>query len=254
MADTTPQTPPEGTQPVAPTEDNKGKEGEGTTPVAPVEPKPEVTPPAPVPPPAPPAKEEPDYRTKFGESTRRNQIVESQFNELRKVLGDITKTEVPTDDEMKAQVPDWEYLTDREKNNERKLIVLERRSNKILHTMDTIASETENASKLDKFIATVPELKGKEEEFYNFASNPKNKGASMETLLSAFLFDLSKLNPPAPVVTPPEEIPPSFERGSSSGNMPPEQTGKKEYSDEELKALRTQNPQKYHELIRKGLI
>jgi hypothetical protein len=57
-------------------------------------------------------------------------------------------------------------------------------------------------------------------------------------------------------VTPPaEETPPSLERGNSSGNMPPiDPNKKKEYSDEELKALRTGDPRKYNELVRKGLI
>lgn len=272
MTDTQPLTPPQGTPTTeAPTVENPtGANGEGTQPVVvhteiafneDGTPKEPVTPPQPATPPivppvtTPAKKEETDYRKKFSESTRRNQIVESQFKELQKVLGDITKTEVPTDDEMVAITPDWEYLSDREKNAERKLVVLERRQNHIIGTLGNIASETENASKLDEFIASETRLAGKEEDFLAFIQRPANKGATMEVLLNAFLFEAKEeVTPPTPATPPTEEIPPSLERGNSSGNMPPVSTGAKEYSDEEIKVLRTQNPKKYFELIRKGQI
>lgn len=214
----------------------------------------EVIPPVtPAPVVEPPKPEEPDYRKKFGESTRRNQVVESQFSELQKILGDITKQEVPTDDEMKAQVPDWEFLSEREKNGERKLLVLERRQNLMMKTFSNISSETENLKKLESFIYNEPKLKGKEDDFIAFVEKPANKGASMEVLLNAFLFEVKPEE--TPTVTPPaDEIAPSLERGTPSGNMPPINTGKKEYSDEELASLRKNDPKKYHELIRKGLI
>jgi hypothetical protein len=158
-------------------------------------------------------------------------------------------------DEMKAQVPDWEFLSDREKNAERKLIVLERRQNLMMKTFSNISSETENLKKLETFIYNEPRLKGKEDDFIAFAEKPANNGATMEVLLNAFLFEV-KDPEPTPVVTPPaEDIAPSLERGSPSGNMPPDNSNKKkEYTDEELKALRTGDPKKYNELIRKGLI
>lgn len=259
-------TPDEGTEAVIPpTEENKEGEGESVTPETtieeeldengqPIEKKPEeiVEEKKEEIPPHKPA-EEPDYKKKFGESTRQNQIVASQFNELKKTLGDITKQEIPTDDEMARIVPDWEYLSDSEKNREKKFIVLERRQNHMLKTMHNIASETENASKLDKFIATVPQLKGKENEFYEFATKPKNKGATMEVLLNAFLYDVKETKPVDTPKPPTEETPPSLERSTPSGGEKPS-SGKKEYSDEELATLRTKDPKKYHELIRKGQI
>lgn len=263
------QTPDKGTPPVAPVTEVKTPEnGEVPTPPTPsaevvVPPATEVTPPTPPVPPAQPAtptapapkKEEPDYRKKFGDSTRRNQIVESQFKELQKVLGDITKQEVPTDDEMVALIPDWAYLSDREKNGERKLVVLERRQNHILGTISNIANETENVSKLDDFIADEPRLKGREEDFIAFALDPRNKGASSEVLLNAFLFEETPITEVAPIVeVPPEELPPSLERGTPSGNMPPIKTGHEEMSPDELKLLRTTDPRKYNDMIRKGQI
>lgn len=256
------------TPPVPPkTEEKPPENGDGITPPTPTPPaevppaKVEPTPPAPpvqpvTPPTVPPKKEEPDYRKKFGESTRRNQIVESQFKELQKILGDITKQEVPTDEEMVALIPDWEYLSDREKNGERKLVVLERRQNHIIGTLGNIASETDNASKFEEFVTKEPRLAGKEDAFYEFVSRPNNKGASMEVLLNAFLFEETPIVAvdPKPDTPPVEEIPPSLERGTPSGNMPPVKTGNEEMSADELKLLRTTDPRKYNEMIRKGQI
>ena len=201
---------------------------------------------------------EPDYKKKFSDSTRRNQIVESQFKELQKILGDITKQEVPTDEEMVKLIPDWDYLSDREKNSERKMVVIERRQNHILNTIGNIANETESVDKLSQLIDNEPRLKGKEDEFYEFATRPNNRGASMEVLVNAFLFEATPItedNPEEDKLTP-DDTQPSLERGTGGGNMLPQKPIKKdgEMSPEELKLLRTQNPRKYNEMIRKGLI
>jgi len=255
------QTAPEATPPVPPvTVEKTPANGEGITPKTPeVVTQPETTtPPVQTQPLTPtviePKKEDPDYKKKFGESTRRNQIVESQFNELKKILGDITKQEVPTEDEMKELIPDWEYLSDGEKNRERKLIVLERRQNHIISTIGTIASETENASQLEAFMSNEPRLKGKEDEFYEFVTRPANKGASMSVMLNAFLFEVTEITNTTPETPPVEELPPSLERGTPTGNMPPVKTGKSEMSAEELKILRTTDPRKYNEMVRRGQI
>jgi hypothetical protein len=261
-------TAPEATPPVPPVTVEKTPE---PVVVPPTPATPIVEPPAPAPEPVPavPTVPEPaqpviptapapvpeiDYKKKFSESTRRNQIVESQFKELQKVLGDITKQEIPTDEEMVALVPDWEYLTDREKNGERKLIVLERRQNHMLNTFSSIAKETETYSQLEAFVGTEPRLKGKEADFYEFAIDPRNTGASLEVLVNAFLFETTPIVDTTPVVTPVEAVPPSLERGNPSGNMPPIPTGNQEMSEDELKLLRTTDPRKYNEMIRTGKI
>lgn len=271
VIDAFPRQTAEATPPVPPVTVEKTPEnGESVTPptpptvvppVTPEPPAPEVPATPPVTPPAQPAQptapkgNEPDYKKKFSDSTRRNQIVESQFKELQKTLGDITKQEVPTDDEMVALIPDFEYLSDREKNNERKLIVLERRQNHIIGTIGKIASDTDNASKFEEFVATETRLAGKEDAFYEFVNRPNNQGASMEVLLNAFLFEETPaIEPSAPITPPSEEIPPSLERGTPSGNMPPVPTGTPEMSPDELKLLRTTDPRKYNEMIRKGQI
>lgn len=200
-----------------------------------------------------PAVPEVDYKKKFGDSTRRNQIVESQFKELQKVLGDITRQEIPSDEEMKSVDPDWEYRSDFEKNLSIKVVVQERRQNQILNTIGNITKESELADEIVSFIDNNPELEGKDAEFYNFVTDPKNRGASMEVLLGAFLHK-EGITPKAPV-TPqdpvtPEKKAPSLNRSTSqNGNLvKPKPTGV--YSDEEIKNLRTKDPKKYFKLIR----
>lgn len=258
------QTAPEATPPVSPVTVEKTPEnGEGTTPVPPTtetppstEVPPVVTPPVVQPPKetTPPANE-PDYRKKFGESTRQNQILASQYAELQKVLGDITKEEVPTDDEMVALIgkEDWDYMSDREKNNERRLMVLEKREQKRTFEFNRLEAERESLNQLNTYIESEPRLKGKENEFYEFVTRPSSKGASMEVLLTAFLFETTPIvnTDPTPVV---EEIPPSLERGTPSGNMPPVDTGKPTYTEEQIKLLRTTDHKKYNDLVRKGII
>jgi len=251
------QTTPEVTPPVTPvTVEKTPEKGEEKTPepTPVVEPVPPVTPPAqPVVPTAPEAKPEPDYKLKFSESTRRNQIVESQFKELQKILGDITQQEVPTDEEMMVKFSDWEYLSDREKNAERRLAILEARENKRTLEMKRLEQERETLTKLDEYISTEPRLKGKENEFYEFATRPNNQGASVEVLLNAFLFETTPITAVETVV-PPVETPPALERGNPSGDMPPETRKDGQMSDEELTRLRTTDHKKYNDMVRRGLI
>lgn len=251
------QTAPEATPEVPPVTTLPAN-GESVPPITtPAEVIPPVTPPTqPVIPTVTEKKpDEPDYKKKFGESTRRNQIVESQFSELKKTLGDITKQEIPTDDEMVVLIPEWDMLSDREKNNERKLIVMERRQNHIIGTISNIASETENVSKLNDYAENEPRLKGKEDEFYEFASRQNNKGASMEVLLNAFLFETTPIVNTDPTPDKPiEEIPPSLETATPSGNMPPIKPANAPLDEEALKELRTKDPKKYMEMIRTGKI
>lgn len=216
------------------------------------DPKPEATP-DPKPEPKPEAPKA-DYKKKFGESTRRNQIVESQLKELQKVIGDITQQEIPTDEEMRVTDPDWEYRSDFEKNMAVKTVVLERRQNKILTTLGNITKETEDSTKLTDYIESEPKLKGKEDAFYEFATKPSNKGASMEVLLGAFLFEVKDETPSDPTPDPkPKETPPSLSRATPSGGNPHIKKNVT-YSPEEIKHIRTTDHKRYNKLVREGKI
>lgn len=266
MSETIKQTPDEGTQEenkiVDPTliKDSEGEDvqefNEDGTPKEkkPVEVVVEKPTPTPVIVPEVTPKKEEDWRGKFANSTRRNQIVESQFKDLQKTLGDITKQEIPTDEEMKIVDPDWEYRSDFEKTLSIKSVVLERRQNLILNSISNITKESEEVETISAFIDTAPELRGKESEFIEFTRKPSNKGASLEILLSAYLYSIKdQLPTPADPTPKPDEIPPSLERATPTGGESSHNT-EKGYSDEQLKEMRTKNPKLYHKLIREGKI
>jgi len=194
-----------------------------------------------------------DYKEKFGNSTRRNQIVESQFRDLQKVLGDITKQEIPTDEEMKLTDSDWEFRSPFEKNLAIKTVVLERRQNHILKTIGNISNQSEYADKINTFVASKEQLKGKEDAFYEFATKDSNKGASLDVLLNAFLFEVKdeeEIHNPNPEN---KETPPSLERATPSGGIIPEKKDGK-YTDEEIKVIRETDHRRYNDLVRRGLI
>lgn len=198
-----------------------------------------------------PETPEVDYRKKFGESTRQNQILSSRFRDLEKVLGDITNQEIPTDEEMKKIVPEWEYLSEREKNDQVKMTILERRQNLILKTITDISKSATFADEVNTFIEANPELAGFETEFNEFILKPSNKGADMELLKDAFLHKKQ----PKPATPTKKKTPPSLNRGTSSGGTAtkkPSAPGEK--SPEELKSLRLGNHKAYMEGIRKGTI
>jgi hypothetical protein len=212
------------------------------------------------PPQDPPAPAAPsvDYKEKFSHSARRNQIVESQLAELRNTIADITKQEIPTDEEMLLLDKDWEYRSDFEKNQAIKTIVLEKRLNLVTNTLGNITRETEKSTQLQSFIENEPKLKGKEDEFYKFATAKKNQGADVDVLLKAFLFEVKDESPDPqdpPPQTPPAPSPaPSLNRSTPTGGNPPVDPKDKKLSPEDIKIIRTTDHKRYNELVRTGQI
>jgi hypothetical protein len=268
MTQTTPQTPDNGTQVDPKATLTPSENGTGTVPAQPnqgneptpngadITKKEEVQTPPTVQVPSNPAPTEPDYKTKFAHSTRENQIITARLNEVTKVLGDITKQEIPSEDEMRAKVPGWDDLFDREKAIEMKMVVLERRQNQILNSFSNITRDVENERKLTQFITGEDRLKGREDQFRTFCEKPSHQGVPVEVLVNAFLFENPTTPPATPEPTPtpptPESAPSLMSGGKGSGGEAPRNTG--QYSDEELKDLRTKDPKKYHDLIRTGKI
>ena len=203
----------------------------------------------------PPVPPEPvpviDYKKKFGESTRENQVVTGKLVELEKTLGEITNDEIPTDDEMLADDSDLEFRSDFEKKQAKRMKILEKRQNKIFVNVSSITAEKKRIQALEQIASSDSRLKGKEDKFFDYATG--KEGVSADILVNAFLFEVQDETPPVPE-TPKPEIPPSIlEKGNGNGAQPP-QAGKRTLSDEDLKTLRTTNQKKYNEMVKKGLI
>ena len=200
---------------------------------------------------APPPPTQVDYKEKFGASTRQNQILTSQLNELKKQIWDITKEEIPSDEEMAKYIGlyEWETLSDRERNTERKLLIMERRNNATALMLKNMNKENELKAAVNDFIELDEnkDIQGMNNDFLEFVKLPKNSGASFETLKDAFLFKRTQQQ-----LRPKKSKSPSLLRGSSTGGAPSNQNG--EMSDEQLTQLRTKNPKLYNDMIRKGKI
>ena len=182
--------------------------------------------------------------------------MEGQKAELEKTLADITKQERPTDEEMRQAEPNWDYLSDFEKNQAIKTEILTRKQAK--RDLEDAAKRKaeEDLEALEAYCFNEPKLKGKEEEFAKFATSKKNRGAPMEVLLNAFLFEVGGATPPAPAAdpTPPQpETPPSLNRSTPTGGNPPVETPKG-LSDEDIEHIRKTDHKRYNEMVRTGQI
>jgi len=269
MADTEPkpvepteEVPTEPTSPVETPEDDVTPEDD-EQPVDPIEEDPEnpagddqpenpdAAAPAPVETPA-----APDYKEKFASSARRNQVVEAQNEELQQIVRDITKEDRPTDDEMRAADPDWDLRSDFEKNLAVKVEAQGRAAKRVDAEMRRITIEGKRKLEIARIIDTEPRLKGREEAFEKFSQDPRNSLAPATVLLNAFLFDAGEAAPaPTPAPAPkPKGVPPALQRGNPSGGRPPTPRKPGEFSPEDLKNLRTTDPKRYNEMIRKGQI
>tara|TARA_B100000508_G_scaffold138892_1_gene135841 strand:+ start:562 stop:1407 length:846 start_codon:yes stop_codon:yes gene_type:complete len=273
------QTPQDGTQPETPTDEKEVKQegGEPTPPSNPEEPETPKSPespetPEPETPAEPPKPEapkeptepttppaEPDYKQKFAGSTRENQILTGNLKELQKQLGELTKEDIPTDDEMARMDPDWNVRSDYEKNLAIKIEASARMQRRIAQTVNGFVSKSEKVQELNQLVQSDPRLHGKENDFFAFVQKPKHQNTPLDVLVNAFLFDTNAVpeTPPAPAPeepAPAPATPPSLNRSTPSGGTPPVQKKEGEFSNEELKHLRTTDPKKYNEMIRKGQI
>lgn len=227
-----------------------------------------VTPTVPAVPATPPQE---DFRGKFGESTRNNQVLMGQLEELNRRLGEVTKEEIPTDEEIVREYPEFEFASETEKSIMKRQVVLDRRMKGVQMSVGTMLFDAKRRDQLAGVAATNPALKGKEERFFDFASHPSRKDTPADVLVNAFLYEVRDEAPATPPLTPqtspatPEGQPqpaapaaPSapempLERGTPSGGEAPSAPST-ERTPEELKALRTSDPKEYQRLIREGKI
>ena len=187
-----------------------------------------------------------DYKKKFAESTRENQILASKVKETEKKLGEIAKNEIPAEEELKRLHPNWEEMSDLEKESTKKSLILERRLGKVEQEVRGNKEEKQWSTEVDHFLEKAkildeyPGLEQRGREFKEFANMPTHKGVSPEVLAKAFLFKEV-------------EAPPVVHKGSvlerGSGGEKIDLAPKKKLTAEELGTLRENDSKKYKEII-----
>jgi len=193
-----------------------------------------------------PKQSEVDYKKKFAESTRENQILASKIKQVEEKLGEIAKNEIPAEEELKKLHPNWEEMSDLEKESTKKNLILERRLGRVEQEVQGNREEKQWSTEIDHFLEKAKildeysELEQRGKEFKEFANMPTHKGVSPEVLARAFLFKEAE----APPVVHKGSV---LERGSGGekiGGAP-----EKKMTPDELKTLRENDPKKYKDVI-----
>jgi hypothetical protein len=225
------------TDPNLPTETDK--QPEPVTTPQPVS-EPTVPPTPPLEPAADPAQPPIDYEKKFAESTREAQILAAQLEAERAKSARRELTNEPTDSDLRAAFPEWEYMSEPEKRSATMAFKADRRSAQLEAEREAEKAERSWQNDLELAVAAHPELGAKAREFKDYASKPSHRGAPVDVLIKAFLHD-TPAPPPATPSTPALE----------QGNGGPRTIEKpKLISPEELKTLRESDPNGYREYVK----
>jgi hypothetical protein len=173
---------------------------------APSEPAPSEPAPSPAPAPAPAATpaqpDENNFKKKFVESSREGIVLHSKLNKVTGVIKNAINAPEPTDDEMRAAYANWDTMDE----DMQSLAKDNLKNKRALAGLVDITKESEEIeawnTKVDgyaddpKTVVVYPELEGKIDDFKIFASKPTRRGVDLDTLVSAFLHDASKMNKP----------------------------------------------------------
>lgn len=197
----------------------------------------------------PPKKEEkPTIEERYKGQQQENQVLFAKTKKFNEAVENAAKLPEPEEKELKAEYPNWEDMTDFERQ-----LAKENLSNK--KKFDTIYQATLEGKKIDDWnqkvegflvegITKYPNLVGKEEAFKTFSNKETRRGVDLDVLVSAFLFD----NDSQPK---PKRNNSLLESGSSGGgNKPAEQT----ITADQAEQLRTKNQKQYNKLVKTGKI
>jgi len=135
--------------------------------------------------PSQPTPPEPDYKEKFSQSTRENQLIVEENKALKAQLAERNLTKEPTDSELQAAFPAWEAMSETERSLARRTLAAERIAGNAVSSLDEIKAERSWNTTIEVAIASNNALQGKEREFRQYASRYKN--TSMDVLVPAFL-------------------------------------------------------------------
>ena len=189
-----------------------------------------------------PEPTEVDYRNKFANSTRENQVIAGEMRALQETLGEITKEDIPTEQELQTLYPDWDLLSDFEKQMGRKQEAGQRQLKRVHAQVSTVVNKSELANRLNAEITSNPLLSGKEVAFTEYAS--KRPNVPTDVLANAFLFEVKE----APV-KPIKRQNSILESGTYSEEPV---TANKKMSDEESQKLRLSDPKRYNDMLMNG--
>lgn len=186
-------------------------------------------------------KEKEDWQKKFSDSARGAQALLDEKKLLEAKLDEMSSKSL-SDDEFSKHIPNWDYMTEGEKEANKRAMVLEKQLASHSTILNQLAEEKAWEADFGKTIKSNPELKDYQDEFKDYAyQNIDVK--NLDILAKAFLSDKRPSEPAKPKL--------GLEKPSSGTKTVRENNS---YSQEELTELRTKDPDRYRELIKSGKI
>ena len=221
-----------------------GTETDPKDPITPSEPASDPTPTAPAAP-QPDETETVDFwKKKATEQAAENIVLNAKLkqNGGRKEL-----TNEPTDSDLQAAIPGWEYMDEGQKAVARIAYSGQRIARDLAAERDENRQKQQWNTDVDLFIAQNPSLQGKERDFRDFANKPSHRGAPLDVLKDAFAQRTAQPSNPMNPNPPPQPSAPGLEQGNG-GPRVTEQP--KQLDAEQLKTLRETDERAYNEYVR----
>ena len=179
--------------------------------------------------------------TKFAESAKeaqrlleRNKVLEGKLEE---------SNETPSEEELKKKYPDFDDMDPEEKSK----AIADMKKDKRLKTLEAKEKMREDYNSLPQDVKEKIEKKeGGYGSFRDFACSPDNAGQKdLLNLAKSYLYDETLEVPAKTEDTPP--APGLEDGGGGKETTPPPEEG---YTTEEIKEMRTKNPEKYRRLAK----
>lgn len=191
------------------------------------------------------------WKTKFQESSREAQIIAEREKEAKAKLEEATKPKEITDDLMKEKYPDWDAYDDGVKAALKNQVKLEQEVTTLKKSQSEYHNERKWDSQINSFLDENTETEKypikDREAFRKFVSKPERKGMNLDVLAAAFVYEVGSTTP-----KPEKKKGSMLESGSGQGATQKHKSDKKEYTAEDAKLLRENNPREYERLVRSG--
>lgn len=217
-----------------------GTEQAQEEPITPQEPETEPTPESQ---PEPQPEETVDFwKNKATEQAKENIVLSGKVKqyESRREL-----TNEPTETELKAAFPSWEFMSETEKELARGQVKTQKKADAALAAQQKQEEDKKWNNTLEFAITSNPDLSGKEREFKEYASKPTHRGAPVDVLVDAFLHKATS------TPTPKKNPTPVLQPGSGG---PKDPVTPKKVTLEEAKVIRETDYKRYMELLKSGQI
>lgn len=192
------------------------------------------------------------WKTKFQESSREAQIIAEREKEVKAKLEEATKPKEITDDLMKEKYADWDSYDDAVKATLKNQVKLEQEVTALKQSQSEYHNERKWDGKINSFLDENSETEKypikDREAFRKFVSKPERKGMNLDVLAAAFVYEVGTTTP----AKPEKKRGSMLEGGSGQGATQKHKSDKKEYTAEDAKVLRENNPREYERLVRSG--